>query len=42
MKDIYNDFKVVHLLDCADIVDHTDVGTNYVDLQGFESAMFFM
>ena len=39
MKDIYNDFKVVHLLDCKNIVDHTDIGTDYVDLQGFESAM---
>lgn len=42
MKDLFNDIKIVHLKDCANITDHTDVGLNYVDLQGFESAIMMV
>jgi hypothetical protein len=39
MKDISTDIAIAHLMDAQDITNHTDVGSNYIDLQGFESAM---
>lgn len=39
MKDLYTDIKIAHILDAKNITNHTDVGTNYVDLAGFESAV---
>lgn len=42
MRDLFNNVKVAHLLSAKDITDHTDVGTDYVDLQGFEAAAFLV
>jgi len=40
IRDIYHNMAIAHLLDSKDIVNHTDVGSDYVDLQGFEAALF--
>lgn len=38
MKDFLHPIYVAHLLDAKNITDHTDVGTDYVDVAGFEQV----
>jgi len=42
MIDLIHDVAVVHLKDATDITNHTDIGSNYVDMAGFNSAMFLV
>lgn len=39
MKEFYHDVAIAHLLDAQDITDHTDTGSKYADLAGFQSAL---
>lgn len=40
MKDLYNSLSVAHLMDAQDITNHTDIGSDYVDVAPFDSAVF--
>jgi hypothetical protein len=38
MKDFLHPIYVAHLLDAKNITDHTDIGSDYVDMAGFEQV----
>ena len=42
MKDMYSCIRIAHILDAKNITNHTDIGSDYIDLAGWESATAFV